>query len=90
MKSKIPARRISRNQKLTEMESIDMVGNMKDIMNFYNMFKQNPMQMLQQRFNIPQNVNVNNPNDIIQHLLNTGQVSQDMVNQAMSMRNQLR
>ena len=72
------------------MESIDMVGNMKDIMNFYNRFKQNPMQMLQQRFNIPQNININNPNDIIQHLLNTGQVSQDMVNQAMSMRNQFR
>jgi len=48
-------------------------------------FKQNPMAMLSQRFNIPQNLN--NPNDIIQHLLNTGQVSQQQVNNAMQMRN---
>ena len=67
-----------------------MLGNMKDIMNFYNKFKQNPMQMLQQKFNIPQNVNVNDPNSIIQHLLNTGQVTQEQVNNAMSMRNQFR
>lgn len=67
-----------------------MVGNMKDIMDMYNRFRQNPLQMLQQRFNIPQNVNIQNPNDIIQHLLNTGQVTQNQVNQAMSMRNQLR
>ena len=55
-----------------------------------NMLQQlmtNPAQMLAKRFNIPQGVNINNPNDIIQHLLNTGQVSQDQVNQAMSMRN---
>ena len=34
---------------------------------------------------IPQNLN--NPNQIIQHLLNTGQVSQSQVNNAMQMRN---
>lgn len=67
-----------------------MVGNMKDIMDMYNRFRQNPLQMLQQRFNIPQSVNIQNPNDIIQHLLNTGQITQNQVNQAMSMRNQLR
>lgn len=67
-----------------------MVGNMKDIMDMYNRFRQNPLQMLQQRFNIPQNVNIQNPNDIIQHLLNTGQITQNQVNQAMSMRNQFR
>ena len=37
--------------------------------------------MLMQRFNIPQNIN--NPNDIIQHLLNTNQITQDQVNGAM-------
>jgi len=67
-----------------------MVGNMQDIMNFYQRFRQNPMQMLNQKFNIPQNVDMNNPNDIIQHLLNTGQVSQEQVNNAMRMRNQFR
>jgi len=47
--------------------------------------KSNPMAVLGQRFNLPQNLN--NPNDIIQHLLNTGQISQAQVNQAMQMRN---
>ncbi len=42
------------------------------------------MAMLSQRYNIPQNLN--NPNEIIQHLLNTGQVSQMQVNQAMQMK----
>ena len=82
-------RNIPRNVK-TKMESLDMVGNMQDIMNFYQKFRQNPMQMLNQKFNIPQNVNMNNPNDIIQHLLNTGQISQEQVNNAMKMRNQFR
>lgn len=50
-----------------------------------NQFRQNPMMMLSQKYNIPQNLN--NPNQIIQHLLNTGQVSQSQVNQAMQMRN---
>ena len=47
--------------------------------------KSNPMAVLGQRFNLPHNLN--NPNDIIQHLLNTGQVSQAQVNQAMQMKN---
>lgn len=47
----------------------------------------NPMQILSQRFNIPQNINLNNPNDIIQYLLNSKQVTQDQVNRAMQMRN---
>lgn len=50
--------------------------------------KSNPMAVLGQRFNLPQNLN--NPNDIIQHLLNTGQVSQAQVNHAMQMRNQFK
>ena len=60
---------------------------MNNILSMYQQFRQNPMQMLMQRFNIPGNVNMNNPNDIIQYLLNSGQVSQQQVNQVMSMRN---
>lgn len=45
--------------------------------------KQNPMHfLLARRFNIPNTVNMNNSNDIIQYLINSGQVSQDQVNQA--------
>lgn len=50
-----------------------------------NQFKQNPMALLSQRFNIPQDMN--NPNDILQHLLNTHQVSQEQVNKVMQMKN---
>lgn len=62
-----------------------MLNNINDIMNLYNQMKQNPIQLLSRKFNIPSNVN--SPNDIIQHLLNTGQVTQSQVNQAMNMRN---
>lgn len=67
-----------------------MAGNIQDIMNFYQQFKQNPMQMLSKRFNIPQDINVQDPNSIIQHLLNTGQITQEQVNNAMKMKGQFR
>ena len=47
----------------------------------------NPMQLLSQKFNIP--ANITTPQDIIQHLLNTGQVTQEQVNRAMEMRKQI-
>ena len=50
-----------------------------------NQFKQNPMAMLNKRFNIPQNMN--DPDQIIQHLLNTKQISQEQVNRVMQMKN---
>lgn len=55
------------------------------LMNMYNQLRSNPMAVLSQRFNVP--ANMQDPNEIIQHLLNTGQVSQTQVNQAMQMRN---
>lgn len=59
--------------------------NVADIMNVYSSFKQNPMGLLSRRFNIPQNIQ--NPQDIIQHLLNSGQISQEQLNNVMRMRN---
>lgn len=64
-----------------------MAGNINDVFNVFNMLRQNPMQVLATRFNIPQNINLRDPNAIVQHLLNTGQVSQQQVNQCMNMRN---
>ena len=58
-----------------------------NIIQMANQFSQNPMAMLSQRYNIPSNINTNDPNEIIQYLLNSGQVSQAQVNQAMQMRN---
>ena len=75
------------NRELIRMEKIDMFGNIKDIADMYQRFRQNPMQMLNQRFNIPQNVNLNDPNAILQHLMNSGQVSQNQINQVMQMKN---
>lgn len=49
-----------------------------------NQLKQNPYQLLAQRgFNIPQNLY--NPNDILQYLINTNQVTQQQVNNVMTM-----
>lgn len=66
-----------------------MVGNMKDIMDFYQRFRQNPIQLLNQRFNIPQNVDLSDPNAILQHLMNTGQVTQNQINQVMQVKNKI-
>lgn len=62
---------------------------------FYNALGRNPMQMLAQLksnplgflrqygFNVPDNLT--DPNAIIQHLMNSGQISQGAYNQARSM-----
>lgn len=63
------------------------MNNINQIMSMYQQLRSNPMQMLARRFNMPQNMNMNNPNDIIQHLLNTGQIQQSQVNQIMGMQN---
>lgn len=68
-------------------ETIDMLGNMNDIMNMYQQLRTNPAQILSRRYNIPQNLNLNDPNEITQYLLNTGQVTQEQYNNANSMRN---
>ena len=64
-----------------------MLGNINDVMRVFNTLRQNPMQILSRKFNIPQNINLQDPNAIIQHLLNSGQISQNQVNMAMGARN---
>ena len=56
------------------------MNNPMNIMQMISQIKSNPAAVLGQRFNIPQNMN--NPNDIIQHLMNTGQISQQQYNAA--------
>ena len=52
-------------------------------------FMRNPMQMLtQKKLNIPQNIQ-NNPQAIVQHLMNSGQMSQQQFNQLQSMAKQI-
>ena len=67
-----------------------MMGAQPNIMSALQALKQNPMQfILQRKFNIPQNI-ANDPNAIIQHLMNTGQVSQQSYNEAVRKIGQLK
>lgn len=60
------------------------MGNMGNVMQMLSQLKQNPMAMLRQAgFNVP--ANINNPQEIIQHLMNSGQVNQNQVNWAQMM-----
>ncbi len=55
---------------------------MNNILSMLQQLQSNPIAMLSKRFNIPQDVNMNDPDAIIQHLMNTGQVSQQAYNNA--------
>lgn len=64
--------------------------NPMQLMNMLQSFKSNPMQFLaQRRFNVPANM-ANDPQAILNHLLQTGQVSQDAINQAYSQMSQFK
>ena len=54
------------------------------IMQFFNKMMQNPMALVSKHFDIPQNLK--NPKDIVQHLLNSGQINQQQVDQAEQMK----
>lgn len=58
------------------------MNNLGNIISMYQQMKQNPAQLLSKKFNIPQGVDTTNPNSIIEHLLNSGQVSENQINQA--------
>ena len=61
------------------------------ILGMLQQFKSNPMQMLiQKRMNLPQNVPMNDPNAILNHLLQTGQISQQQINNAYQMAQQFK
>lgn len=67
------------------MPNLSNMPSKNQIMQAVQQLKANPSAILGPRFNIPQNLN--DPNTIIQHLLNTGQIKQEQVNQLMSLRN---
>lgn len=60
---------------------------MGNLFQLYQQLMSNPASLLSQRFNIPQDVNMSDPNAILNHLVNSGQVSQAQINNAMNMRN---
>lgn len=64
-----------------------MMNNM--FQNFMN-FMQNPTQfIIKSNLNIPKQY-LNNPNDAIQYLLNSGRISQDQYNKAVQQANSLK
>ena len=55
-----------------------------EMMNFLNQMRANPAQILAQRgMNVPQGVS--DPQAILNHLLRTGQISQQQINSALQM-----
>lgn len=60
-----------------------------NLLQMLQQLKNNPLQILAQKYKLPQNIG-SDPNEIIQYLLNSGQVSQEQVNNAMKMRNMIK
>lgn len=56
-----------------------MGGGMPSLPQMLQQLKANPMQMLGRRFNLPSGITAD-PNAIIQHLMQTGQVTQQQLN----------
>lgn len=57
-----------------------------DVISLLQQFKANPMQFLmQKRLNIPQGIPMNDPQAILNHLVSSGQISQQQINQAYQM-----
>lgn len=59
----------------------EAMGNTPSMAQLLQQLKANPMAILSRRFNLPQGMS--DPNAIIQHLMQTGQVSQEKVNAAV-------
>ena len=63
---------------------------MNNPMMMLQQLKMNPMQFLMsRRLNVPQNM-INNPNAIVNHLLQTGQISQEQLNRSYQQMSQMR
>ena len=60
------------------------LGGGNNMMQMLSQLKQNPLALLNRAgFNIP--ANINSPRAIVQHLTQTGQINQNMLNQAQQM-----
>ena len=61
------------------------MNNVLNVMNMFNKLTKNPAQtLIESGLNVPAEI-ANNPQQIVQHLLKSGQISQQQVNQAMQM-----
>lgn len=60
-----------------------------NLLQMLQQLKNNPLQILARKYKLPQDIG-SDPNAIIQYLLNSGQISQEQVNNAMKMRNMIK
>ena len=61
------------------------------MMGMLQQLKANPLQfMMQRKMNLPQGMAMNDPQAILNHLVNSGQISQEQVNQAYQMAQRFR
>ena len=64
---------------------------MNNPMAMLQQFKANPLQFLmQRRMNIPQGIPMNDPQAILNHLVGSGQISQQQINNAYQMMQRFR
>ena len=64
---------------------------MNNPMTMLQQFKANPLQFLMQRkMNLPQNIPMNDPQAILNHLVGSGQISQQQINNAYQMMQRFR
>lgn len=71
------------------MSLFDRIGNQGNMMNQLQQLKQNPAQMLRQAgLNVPDNM-MGNPQAMVQHLIQTGQVGGPALQRVMPMIRQL-
>ena len=74
---------INNTQQTTQQQQMPNLGEM------FQKFKQNPMDyLLKSKLSIPDNIG-NNPQNILQYLVQSGQVSQQMMNQAQAIYRQM-
>ena len=67
-----------------------MNNNIHSMLQRFRQFKANPMQyMAGMRLNVPQEI-AGDPNQIIQHLMNSGTITQEQYNRANAMARDLR
>lgn len=63
------------------MSIFDLFGGVNNMMTMFQTFAKNPMQyLISQRLSVPQNIQ-NDPQAIVRHLMNSGQMSQEQFNQ---------
>ena len=59
-----------------------------NIFQMYQMMRSNPIGLIRNKFNVPNGMNT--PDQIIQHLLDSGQVTQEQIDNARNMQTSFR